>query len=266
MLISDWLFGVLSGTAASILIFTIYNHTPEAWLQEWNEKPGDPGYRKSRRLTLSAFYVLFPLLLLTNCGIFFFTESSLRAVALVLYLLFGTLLFIGDLLNRILPNQYLLAVLGVWIAERTTQGILRVSPPFLLPLLPEWPDRLVGAVAIPLLLWGTALLTSRIKGGEQLGFGDIKLLSLCGFITGGSGSFLILFGAVLFTLFAVPISFLLRRTRSNRQLPSHEHTSRQTETDSIDEPHFAEDPRFIPMGPAICLSFFLILLLSRAIL
>ncbi|MGE6537269.1 prepilin peptidase [Bacillus luti] len=118
--------------------------------------------------------------------------------------LFSLLLIISvtDLVYMLIPNRIL-----IWFALLITLECIFV------PLV-TWIDSIVGGGIIFILLY----CVRRIYP-EGLGGGDIKLLSLLGFIVGVKGIFIILFLASCFSLCFFGIGIVLKRIEVRKPIP-----------------------------------------------
>lgn len=138
---------------------------------------------------ISPIYPIFELL----TGILFATAPFLVGwsgellVALTLVSMF-MIITVSDIHYMIIPDKILLWFAGIFLLER-----------IFWPLTPWW-DSLLGAATGFILLLGIALIT---KGG--MGFGDVKLYALLGFVLGFK---LVLLSFFLSTLYGAVIGGL----------------------------------------------------------
>jgi leader peptidase (prepilin peptidase)/N-methyltransferase len=138
---------------------------------------------------ISPIYPIFELL----TGILFATAplvvgwSGELLVALTLVSMF-MIITVSDIHYMIIPDKILVWFAGFFLLER-----------IFLPLTPWW-DSLLGATTGFILLLGIALIT---KGG--MGFGDVKLYALLGFVLGFK---LVLLSFFLSTLYGAVIGGL----------------------------------------------------------
>lgn len=115
----------------------------------------------------------------------------------------GTLLVLGgiDLDHLLLPDQITYPAIPIFLVA----GILVGEVPAL--------DRLIGAVLGYGLVALTAELSYLILRREGMGYGDAKLLALCGAAFGWRGVLVVFFGAPFMGLVVVPPLLLWRRRK-----------------------------------------------------
>ena len=244
---TSFLGAIPLGILLTLLIFLSYNHTPEKWLQESGTDLFSPNFQKAVRLhSRSHLFILFLAanfsffcILLKNEDLPFYIFSSL-------YLFSGILLSLSDIYNRIIPHQYLLFLFLTGIFEWIS-GFFRTDD---FPALWHtflW-DKLLGALFSFGAFFLFLFVLEHLKKEESLGFGDIKLLTVSGFICGLRAFPLFLFSsffsAALFSLFF----FFLQKPKKR---------SDEDSTFKIDS---------IPLAPFICASLFFYLLFEKDIL
>lgn len=231
--------GCFTATFLSLISFFLYNHSPEKWLQEYDASPSDPHYRTARRLR-SFPHLLIHILFLS---LFFFIavgngRSPVVFYHLLLYTPSLTLLFWSDLLNRVIPSQYLLLLFISGLSD----GILSVffdkknSLPW-----GRFPDQILGLILCGGLFFLLFLILIRFKKDGELGFGDVKLLAVIGFCCGASG----LLPVLGMSFFCAGIGSLYLLYQNKKKQPPEKPV------------HFAEDPAFIPLAPFLCIFLFL---------
>ncbi|KAA0765427.1 A24 family peptidase [Bacillus sp. SH5-2] len=152
---------------------------------------------------ISSLYVIFEFI---TGNLFVLTAYVIgieRELILILSL-FSLLLIISvtDLVYMLIPNRIL-----IWFAFLLTLECIFV------PLV-TWVDSIAGSGIIFILLY----CVRRIYP-EGLGGGDIKLLSLLGFIVGVKGVFIILFLASCFSLCFFGIGIALKRIEARKPIP-----------------------------------------------
>ncbi|GAB6416856.1 A24 family peptidase [Bacillus luti] len=152
---------------------------------------------------ISSLYVVFEFL----TGSLFVLTAYVIGIERELFpilSLFSLLLIISvtDLVYMLIPNRIL-----IWFAFLITLECIFV------PLV-TWIDSIVGSGIIFILLY----CVRRIYP-EGLGGGDIKLLSLLGFIVGVKGIFIILFLASCFSLCFFGIGIALKRIEARKPIP-----------------------------------------------
>ena len=260
------LFGALLGAALALPLQYIYNIFPEAWLQDYDFNPKAKDVRLARRMV----FLPHTLFLMVSLLILFFTAFYLnksfvlnRDVFHILLILAPLLPFalivISDKLNRIIPDQLvaavaLCAVFG-FLAD-ALEGSFWISSEsawYWNPL-----NRILGAFIGAGLLWGIGIIGSWISGQESMGFGDIKLIFVCGLLSGAYGLvFVIFFSFILGGIFAVPL-YISKRKRIHAEEkeifeskdPVRKRKEIEKQKASI---HFSDDPDYIAFGPFLAL-------------
>ena len=171
---------VPAGLAAGALIAFIFRVMPPAWLLDYGEADLDAARRARDSLTF------FPgILFLVLADGFLFGAGRLLLgsgpyLPVVLYLVQPLLLIIvADLKTRIIPDQFILALLpgGVllWVIDS-----IRGEAAWGLGIL----TRLLAALLAGLVLFGSGWLGAKLMKREAMGMGDVKLLAACAFVTG----------------------------------------------------------------------------------
>jgi len=153
--------------------------------------------------TISILYVVFEFV---TGMIFLLTVYMIgmeREIIIILSL-FSLLLIISvtDYIYMLIPNRIL-----AWFA------CLLILECSFVPLV-TWTDSIVGSSVIFILLYCMQKIYP-----EGLGGGDIKLLSLLGFIVGVKGIFMILFLSSCFSLCFFGIGILLKRIEAKKPIP-----------------------------------------------
>ncbi len=148
-------------------------------------------------------YVVFELV----TGMIFFLTVYMIGVErelIIILSLFSLLLIISvtDYIYMLIPNRIL-----AWFA------CLLILECIFVPLV-TWTDSIVGSGVIFILLYCMQKIYP-----EGLGGGDIKLLSLLGFIVGLKGIFMILFLASCFSLCFFGVGIVLKRMKMRSQIP-----------------------------------------------
>lgn len=152
---------------------------------------------------ISILYVVFELV----TGMIFFLTVYMIGVErelIIILSLFSLLLIISvtDYIYLLIPNRIL-----VWFA------CLLILECIFVPLV-TWPDSIVGSGVIFILLYCMQKIYP-----EGLGGGDVKLLSLLGFIVGLKGVFMILFLASCLSLCFFGVGLVLKRVKMRTQIP-----------------------------------------------
>ncbi|HFJ9438848.1 TPA: A24 family peptidase [Bacillus albus] len=152
---------------------------------------------------ISILYVVFELV----TGMIFFLTVYIIGVErelIIILSLVSLLLIISvtDYIYMLIPNRIL-----AWFA------CLLILECIFVPLV-TWPDSIVGGGAIFILLYCMQKIYP-----EGLGGGDVKLLSLLGFIVGLKGIFIVLFLASCFSLCFFGVGIVLKRVKMRTQIP-----------------------------------------------
>ncbi|MCP1162668.1 MULTISPECIES: A24 family peptidase [Bacillus] len=152
---------------------------------------------------ISVLYVVFELV----TGMIFFLTVYIIGVErelIIILSLVSLLLIISvtDYIYMLIPNRIL-----AWFA------CLLILECIFVPLV-TWPDSIVGGGVIFILLYCMQKIYP-----EGLGGGDVKLLSLLGFIVGLKGIFIVLFLASCFSLCFFGVGIVLKRVKMRTQIP-----------------------------------------------
>ncbi|MCH5438135.1 prepilin peptidase [Bacillus paranthracis] len=152
---------------------------------------------------ISILYVVFELVTGMICLLTVYMIGVERELIIVLSL-FSLLLIISvtDYIYMLIPNRIL-----AWFA------CLLILECAFTPLV-TWIDSIVGSCVIFILLYCMQKIYP-----EGLGGGDIKLLSLLGFIVGLKGIFIVLFLASCFSLCFFGAGLVLKRMKMRTQIP-----------------------------------------------
>jgi leader peptidase (prepilin peptidase)/N-methyltransferase len=152
---------------------------------------------------ISILYVVFELVTGMICLLTVYMIGVERELIIVLSL-FSLLLIISvtDYIYMLIPNRIL-----AWFA------CLLILECVFIPLV-TWIDSIVGSCVIFILLYCMQKIYP-----EGLGGGDIKLLSLLGFIVGLKGIFIVLFLASCFSLCFFGAGLVLKRMKMRTQIP-----------------------------------------------
>lgn len=152
---------------------------------------------------ISILYVVFELV---TGMIFLFTVYMIgvERELIIILSLFSLLLIISvtDYIYMLIPNRIL-----AWFA------CLLILECAFVPLV-TWTDSIVGSGVIFILLYCMQKVYP-----DGLGGGDIKLLSLLGYIVGLKGIFMILFLASCFSLCFFGVAIVLKRMKMRTQIP-----------------------------------------------
>ncbi|HDX9580306.1 TPA: prepilin peptidase [Bacillus pseudomycoides] len=154
-------------------------------------------------MKISCFHPLFEGI----AGVLFLLTAFFVGVneqLIIAWTLLSLLLIVSitDLLYMVIPNQILFFFAGLFLIERF----------FIQPSL--WWDGLLGAMVMFMLLYIIQAIYPKGIGG-----GDVKLLTLLGFVVGTKGVLLSLCFSSLFGLCFLVISIALKRMTYNEPLP-----------------------------------------------
>jgi len=262
-----YVFAVVAGIVAGVLITWLFGRFPDKWLQDYGVTPQDPDYRPSKRMRPfpeGLFAVLFCVICYV-VAIFFcyndyivtFRPMHLAVIFLVIPVL--NLVMMADKLNRIIPDQFsiYIALCGVLsVAADLLEGSVWFTPnvAWWIPLLNKIIASVIGGGAI----WLIGFLSITFLGREGMGMGDMWLLFATGLITGCYGLVILVYVSIFSALiFAVPL-IIRKRKRiaaekkriAEAEDPRAEKLKLQREKAKI---HFAEDPDYMAFGPFLAL-------------
>lgn len=202
------LFALLCAFASGTLFGCAFRLLPEKWLCDYGEAPRACHAAECRRLPIWQLLLCGVLCALCTAG----AMQQLQGLfAPFLFAMFaGILLLVAlcDLRYTILPDELLL--LGAILAFLLyCSGALRT-------MQTAWYLPFLGAALGFFGLWGVLALAAKIYHTDALGFGDVKLLALIGFICGpfglGIATLLAVFSAALV---CVPLLLLKKLKRTD---------------------------------------------------
>ena len=262
-----YVFAVVAGIVAGVLITWLFGRFPDKWLQDYGVTPQDPDYRPSKRmrpfpegLIAVLFCVICYVVTIFFCYndyIVTFRPMHLAVIFLVIPVL--NLVMMADKLNRIIPDQFsiYIALCGVLsVAADLLEGSVWFTPnvAWWIPLLNKIIASVIGGGAIGLI----GFLSITFLGREGMGMGDMWLLFATGLITGCYGLVILVYVSIFSALiFAVPL-IIRKRKRiaaekkriAEAEDPRAEKLKLQREKAKI---HFAEDPDYMAFGPFLAL-------------
>jgi len=260
------LIGAVLGAALALPLQYVYNVFPETWLQDYDFNPKAKDVRLARRMKfLPHTLVVMVSLMLLFFAAFYLNKSFLldRDVFHILLMLTPLLPFalivVSDKLNRIIPDQLLIAVALCAVYGFLADGL---EGSFWISSQSAWYanplNRILGAFIGAGLLWGIGIIGSWISGQESMGFGDIKLIFVCGLLSGAYGLvFVIFFSFILGGIFAVPLYIAKRRrirAEEKEIFESKDPVRKRKEIEKRkDSVHFSDDPDYIAFGPFLAL-------------
>ncbi len=270
--------GAILGAALAFPMQYIYNSFPEAWLQDYDYNPNAKNYRPAKRMAFvpHTLVVMIPMAILFFSAFYFNNSFAVEKdvfhfLLMLMPLIPFALIVVSDKLNRIIPDQLVLtvAVFSVFgfLADKLEGSfwIAPQSPWYMNPL-----NRILGALIGAGLLWGIGALGSLISRQESMGFGDIKLIFVCGLLSGVYGLvFVFFFAFVLGGIFALPLFIGKRRRIREEEKQIIESTDPNKTRDEIEKQkeliHFSEDPDYIAFGPFLALGTVIFLIFETPI-
>lgn len=252
--------GIL-GLAFGPLTALIFNKVPEKWLQDYDYDPNAKDFRLSKRMRLVPETVLASVFCLIICLLpVFFSRCYvsngmyLKLAVVVMSSPFMFLVLISDRLNRIIPDQFTIAV-GVFgivgiISDYVEGSIWFINASWYAPLINRIGAALLGAGFLLLVNF----LCRTFIGKDGLGGGDIKLIFCCGLLTGIYGLVVMTYISC-FTALIVAIPLFIRKKirQSNEEKMIRESDNpvkmRQELKIKKSQIHYADDPDALPLGP-----------------
>lgn len=230
-----WIFLCIAGAfAAAGLCAAIFNAVPAKWLCDYDEQP-DPELSGRRLLFWPHGAVMALILALSFLALYcqypgadfrFYAGGTAAAILL--------LIAVSDLKYRIIPNQFVLALLIPAFAfdgyDLSVGNRLFHS---------GWLSPVLGAAAGAGLMLLLGLFGRLMYRKEALGFGDVKLFGAAGLLAGFPQVFLLFFMTVFLAFFY--ILYLMIRGKISKNL-------------------------YLPLGPYICLALLLFLAFHSQIL
>ena len=255
------------GALMGYLMTKLFAKIPEPWLQDYGVKETDVNYRISKRMKMvpegvtamvvsAAMYVAAVIFLKE---VYFDTPKPLHILVIVLMVPVLVLIMMADKLNRIIPDQFSVAlgVIGiVSIAADLVEGSIWFTPeaPWYYPIISKVAAALIGGGF--LFLIGFIALT--FTGREGMGQGDMRLLLATGLITGMYGLIVLVYVAIFSAvLFAIPM--LIRKHNRIREeeemIRNSKNPQKVRRALEIKKArmHFADDPDYLAFGPFIAL-------------
>lgn len=253
--------GIL-GLAFGPFTALVFNKVPEKWLQDYDYDPNAKDFRLSKRMRLvpetilsSAFCLIFCLFPLFFCQAYVLSGAFFKLAIIVFSTPFMFLVLISDRLNRIIPDQFTVAV-GIFgiagLVSDYVEGCIWFS------YEAAWYAPLINRIGAALLGAGFLLLVNFLCrtfiGKDGLGGGDIKLIFCCGLLTG-------IYGLVIMTyiscftalLVAVPL-FIRKKMRQRKEEQMIRESddpvkARQELKIKKSQIHYADDPDALALGP-----------------
>ena len=252
--------------------FFMFNKMPEAWLQDYDFDPKAENVRWAKRLKpfhIGIFTVIYAVLVFISTAMypqFLSFDHLLRVIALLIAFPGFTITIMSDTLNRIIPDHIIVLniILSLlYFASDFVDGNIWIDAgkPWYYFVL----NRVIAAVAGSGALLLIGILSSAIAKTEAMGMGDVKLLFLCGLLSGLKGLLFVVFIAFI-TAGVVAVPMLIRKRmriaeeeRQIRESPDPA-KARKILAKKKREMHFADDPDYLAFGPFLVLGTVLFLL------
>lgn len=252
--------------------FFMFNKMPEAWLQDYDFDPNAENVRLAKRLKpyhIGIFAVIYAILVFISSAFypeFLCAEHWLRVTALFVALPGFTVIIMSDKLNRIIPDHVIVFNIALSILYFISDFVdgnlwIEASKPWYYFILNRVIAAIVGSGALLLI----GLLSSAIAKAEAMGMGDVKLLFLCGLLSGLKGLIFVVFiSFVTAGIVAVPMVIrkrirIAKEEKEIRESPDPA-KARKILAKKKREMHFADDPDYLAFGPFLVLGTVLFLL------
>ncbi|MBO4688393.1 MAG: prepilin peptidase [Clostridiales bacterium] len=262
----------LIAAVMAVPAFFMFNKMPEAWLQDYDFDPKAENVRWAKRLKpyhIAVFAAIYAVLVFISTAMypeFLSFDHWLRVAALLLAFPGFTIIIMSDTLNRIIPDHIIvlniILSLLYFVSDFVDGNIwIDVEKPWYYLVLNRVIAALVGSGALLLL----GIISSAIAKTEAMGMGDVKLLFLCGLLSGLKGLIFVVFIAFI-TAGVVAVPMLIRKRmriaeeeRQIRESPDPA-KARKILAKKKREMHFADDPDYLAFGPFLILGTVLFLL------
>ncbi|MDD2580071.1 MAG: prepilin peptidase [Clostridia bacterium] len=198
-----------AATLATMVCRLVFRRTPDQWLMDYDETVIPPEMEKLKSMPW------FPDTLLLGLAQFLLFLLSYQVLGLSVYwaLVMLTaqpllLIMIADHKTKIIPDQYLLALIPAALFFWLEANLNHASSDWLRDLL----TRLAAGFAGAFFLWLVGFIASKIMKRDAMGMGDVKLLAAAGLLVGlrWLPALLIL---SFFTAAFLALPLLLRRRR-----------------------------------------------------
>ena len=252
--------------------FFMFNKMPEAWLQDYDFDPNAENVRWAKRLKpyhIVIFAIIYAALVFMSSAFypeFFCFKHCLRVIAVLAAFPGFTVIIMSDTLNRIIPDHIIILnlVLSVFFfISDFVDGNIWISAD------KAWYYFILNRVAAALvgsgILFLIGVLSSAIAKTEAMGMGDVKLLFLCGLLSGLKGLIFVIFIAFV-TAAVVAVPMLIRKymriakeKKEIRNSPDPAKARRMLAKKKR-EMHFADDPDYLAFGPFLILGSMLFVL------
>ncbi|MBP5492639.1 MAG: prepilin peptidase [Clostridiales bacterium] len=262
----------LIAAVMAIPAYFIFNKMPEAWLQDYDFDPKAPNVRLAKRFKtyhIPVFAVIYAVLVFISSYMypdFMNLHFILRFTALILALPGFTIIIMSDTLNRIIPDHIIVLNIALSIFYFVSDFVdgniwIDAGKPWYHFIL----NRVLAALIGSGLLFLVGYISSVIAKAEAMGMGDVKLLFLCGLLSGLRGLIFVVFIAFI-TAAVVAVPMLVRKYRRKakeereiRESPDPA-KARKILAKKKREMHFADDPDYLAFGPFLVLGTVLFVL------
>ena len=252
--------------------FFMFNKMPEAWLQDYDFDPKAENVRWAKRLKpyhIAIFAVIYAVLVFISAAMYptvLSFDHCLRVIALLVSFPGFTIIIMSDTLNRIIPDHIIVLniILSLlYFVSDFTDGNIWIGDgkPWYYFILNRVIAALVGSGVLLLI----GIISSAVAKTEAMGMGDVKLLFLCGLLSGLKGLLFVIFIAFV-TAGVVAVPMLIRKRmriaaeeRAIRESPDPA-KARKILLKKKREMHFADDPDYLAFGPFLVLGTVLFLL------
>jgi len=271
-LITEALVLALIAAIMAVPAFFIFNKMPEAWLQDYGFDPNAENVRLSKRLKpyhIAIFALIYAVVVFISA--YFYPDfldfgHIMRVIALLLLFPGFTVIVMSDVLNRIIPDHIIVLSIALSILYFVTDFVdgniwIDSGKPWYYFVL----NRVLAALAGAGILFLIGFISTIIAKTEAMGMGDVKLLFLCGLLSGLRGLLFVIFIAFI-SAAIVAIPLLVRKRMRIRQ---EEKEIRESPNPALArkilmkkkrEMHFADDPDYLAFGPFLVLGTVLFLL------
>jgi leader peptidase (prepilin peptidase)/N-methyltransferase len=172
--------------------------------------------------------IRYPLVELITAWLFAFTvvkyEWTLVSLKWIVFEAILVALFCTDIHDRILPDELTLggSFLGLIFAVfvHLPPAFAQFLFPAANPIMQSLGNAVMSALLLAGPLWLVAKLYQRVRKREGLGFGDVKLLVMCGVFQGiRSGLLTLLIGAIAGSVIGLFYIWLARKHAGTYELP-----------------------------------------------
>ncbi|MDW7655864.1 MAG: A24 family peptidase [Bacillota bacterium] len=203
----------LVGLVIGALVALIFRVIPASWLLDYGDADASVAIKAQLGFT---FFPAILLLMLADAFLFWCSRQIIGLnplLPVVLYIAQPLLLIIiSDLKTRIIPDQFILALIPGGMLLWAVDGFKGETAWWSGLLL-----RLLAGLLGGLVLWGCGWLAGKLMKREAMGMGDVKLLAACSFVIGLNDlPFLFCISFLLAAIVAIPVlvSRLWRRDAS----------------------------------------------------